>query len=95
MLLIEIMTNCCENLFDNLLVEILNVYSSFKLSHASRHCFGPDSEFFRQLLFFFNAKDSDDFTILMETCRLLLQNVQDSGISIIIKFLQWTPYKLV
>ncbi|KAJ6429584.1 hypothetical protein OIU84_021061 [Salix udensis] len=47
--------------------------------NVDRHCFGPDSDFFRQLLFFFNAKNSDDFTILVETCRLLLQNVQDSG----------------
>ncbi|KAJ6322258.1 hypothetical protein OIU77_012184 [Salix suchowensis] len=47
--------------------------------NVDRHCFGPDSDFFRQLLFFFNANNSDDFTILVETCRLLLQNVQDSG----------------
>ncbi|KAI9387307.1 hypothetical protein POPTR_010G150000v4 [Populus trichocarpa] len=47
--------------------------------NVDRHCFSPDSEFLRQLLFFFNAQNSDDFTILVETCRLLLQNVRDSG----------------
>ncbi|KAB5538406.1 hypothetical protein DKX38_015939 [Salix brachista] len=47
--------------------------------NVDRHSFGPDSEFLRQLLFFFNAQNSDDFTILVETCRLLLQNVRDSG----------------
>ncbi|KAJ6891471.1 E3 ubiquitin-protein ligase UPL6-like isoform X1 [Populus alba x Populus x berolinensis] len=47
--------------------------------NVDRHCFSSDSEFLRQLLFFFNAQNSDDFTILVETCRLLLQNVRDSG----------------
>ncbi|KAJ6718486.1 UBIQUITIN-PROTEIN LIGASE E3C [Salix purpurea] len=47
--------------------------------NVDRHSFGPDSEFLRQLLFFFNAQNNDDFTILVETCRLLLQNVRDSG----------------
>ncbi|KAJ6432119.1 hypothetical protein OIU84_019387 [Salix udensis] len=46
--------------------------------NVDRHSFGPDSEFLRQLLFFFNAQNNDDFTILVETCRLLLQNVRDS-----------------
>lgn len=46
---------------------------------AFRHCFGPDSEFLRQLLFFFNAKNVGDFAILVETCRSLLQFVQDGG----------------
>ncbi|KAL5996550.1 hypothetical protein ACLOJK_026630 [Asimina triloba] len=37
--------------------------------------FNHDSDFLRQLLFFFNAKNSGDFTILVETCRLLQQFV--------------------
>ncbi|XP_040990913.1 E3 ubiquitin-protein ligase UPL6 isoform X2 [Juglans microcarpa x Juglans regia] len=47
--------------------------------NVNRHCFGPDSEFLRQLLFFFNAQNAGDFAILVETCRLLLQFVRDSG----------------
>ncbi|GKV29506.1 hypothetical protein SLEP1_g38432 [Rubroshorea leprosula] len=47
--------------------------------NVDRHCFGPDSGFFRQLCFFFNAKDVDDFSVLVETCRLLQHFVQDSG----------------
>ncbi|GKV52758.1 hypothetical protein SLEP1_g59326 [Rubroshorea leprosula] len=43
------------------------------------HCFGPESEFLRQLCFFFNAKNADDFSVLVETCRSLLYFVQDSG----------------
>ncbi|XWS38900.1 hypothetical protein CRYUN_Cryun18bG0002900 [Craigia yunnanensis] len=43
------------------------------------HCFGPDSEFLRQLIFFFNARNINDFSVLVETCRLLQPFVQDSG----------------
>ncbi|KAF8401270.1 hypothetical protein HHK36_012203 [Tetracentron sinense] len=46
---------------------------------VDRHCFGPDSEFLRQLLFFFNAQNVGDVATLVETCRLLHQNVQVSG----------------
>ncbi|XP_015574737.2 E3 ubiquitin-protein ligase UPL6 isoform X1 [Ricinus communis] len=43
------------------------------------HCFGPDSEFLRQLFFFFNAQNSGDFAVLVETCQRLLQFVRDGG----------------
>uniref|UniRef100_A0A1D1YSC8 HECT-type E3 ubiquitin transferase n=1 Tax=Anthurium amnicola TaxID=1678845 RepID=A0A1D1YSC8_9ARAE len=46
---------------------------------VDRHCFGPDSEFLRQLLFFFNGSNKGDFTVLIETCRLMLQFLQESG----------------
>ncbi|GLT58392.1 hypothetical protein SLA2020_312880 [Shorea laevis] len=47
--------------------------------NVDRHSFGPDSGFLRQLCFFFNAKNVDDFSVLVETCRLLQHFVQDSG----------------
>lgn len=47
--------------------------------NVDRHCFGPDSEFLRQLLFFFNAQNVGDFAILVETCRLLVQFARESG----------------
>ncbi|KAK4586405.1 hypothetical protein RGQ29_023518 [Quercus rubra] len=47
--------------------------------NVDRHCFSPDSEFLRQLLFFFNARNAGDFAILVETCRLLVQFIRDSG----------------
>eukprot|EP00262_Sarcandra_glabra_P021052 TRINITY_DN8660_c0_g1_i1.p1 TRINITY_DN8660_c0_g1~~TRINITY_DN8660_c0_g1_i1.p1 ORF type:complete len:1037 (+),score=192.54 TRINITY_DN8660_c0_g1_i1:201-3311(+) len=46
---------------------------------VDRHCFEPDSEFLRQLLFFFNAHNRDDFVTLVETCRLLHQFIKISG----------------
>ncbi|THU67840.1 hypothetical protein C4D60_Mb05t28930 [Musa balbisiana] len=46
---------------------------------ADWHCFGPDSEFLRQLLFFFTANNISDVTLLVEACRLLLQYLQQSG----------------
>ncbi|XP_022138444.1 E3 ubiquitin-protein ligase UPL6 [Momordica charantia] len=46
---------------------------------VDRHCFGPDSEFFHQLLFFYDAKHTGDFSVLVETCRLLQKFVQDTG----------------
>ncbi|KDP27971.1 hypothetical protein JCGZ_19051 [Jatropha curcas] len=47
--------------------------------NVDRHSFGPHSDFLRQLFFFFNAQNRVDFTVLVETCRLLLQFVQDCG----------------
>lgn len=44
-----------------------------------RNCFGPDSEFLRQLLYFFDAQNVADFSVLVETCRLLQRFVQDGG----------------
>ncbi|CAK9328904.1 unnamed protein product [Citrullus colocynthis] len=46
---------------------------------VDRHCFGPDSEFFHQLLFFYDANHTGDFSVLVEACRLLRQFVQDNG----------------
>uniref|UniRef100_A0A2P2KLS9 HECT-type E3 ubiquitin transferase n=1 Tax=Rhizophora mucronata TaxID=61149 RepID=A0A2P2KLS9_RHIMU len=47
--------------------------------NIDRHCFGPDSRFLCQLLFFFNAKNDGDFAALGETCRLLLHVVQHNA----------------
>ncbi|XVF62396.1 hypothetical protein PTKIN_Ptkin09bG0004200 [Pterospermum kingtungense] len=47
--------------------------------NVDRHCFGPDSPFLCQLIFFFNARNINDFSVLVETCRLLQHFVQDSG----------------
>ncbi|KAA8531179.1 hypothetical protein F0562_005907 [Nyssa sinensis] len=50
-----------------------------RCQNVDRHCFGPDSDFLRQLLFFFNPQNVADFSALVETCRLLQQFVRDSG----------------
>ncbi|KAH9766335.1 E3 ubiquitin-protein ligase UPL6 [Citrus sinensis] len=42
-------------------------------------CFGPQSAFFRQLFFFFNARNVSDISVLVETCRLMKHFVQESG----------------
>lgn len=47
--------------------------------HVDRHCFRPDSDFLRQLLFFFNPRNHADFSALVETCRLLQQFVRESA----------------
>lgn len=47
-----------------------------KCQNVDRHCFGPDSKFLSQLLFFFNAKNTADVTALLETCRLIQRFVQ-------------------
>ncbi|KAF2312706.1 hypothetical protein GH714_039704 [Hevea brasiliensis] len=47
--------------------------------NIDRHSFGPDSGFLRDLFFFFNAQNNGDFTVLTETCRLLLQLFRDNG----------------
>ncbi|KAK4405437.1 E3 ubiquitin-protein ligase UPL6 [Sesamum angolense] len=46
---------------------------------VNRQCFGPDSDFLYQLLFFFNPRYVADFSALVETCRLLLEFVHDNG----------------
>ncbi|KAF6175464.1 hypothetical protein GIB67_021954 [Kingdonia uniflora] len=46
---------------------------------VDRACFNHNSEFLRQLLFFFNAQNSSDFLVLVETCQLLHQFVRVSG----------------
>lgn len=47
--------------------------------NVDRQCFGPDSDFLRQLLFFFNPKNTVDFSALVETCRLLQKFIQENG----------------
>ncbi|KAI5650965.1 hypothetical protein M9H77_36970 [Catharanthus roseus] len=47
--------------------------------NVDRQCFGPDSDFLSQLLFFFNPKNVADFSVLVETCRLLQKFVQENG----------------
>jgi len=46
---------------------------------AFRNAFGPDSDFLRQFLYFFNAENIEDFLILVQICRLLQQFVRESG----------------
>ncbi|XP_051127667.1 E3 ubiquitin-protein ligase UPL6 isoform X2 [Andrographis paniculata] len=47
--------------------------------NVNRQCFGADSDFVNQLLFFFNPRHAADFSALVEICRLLLEYVHDSG----------------
>lgn len=47
--------------------------------NVNRHCFGPDSDFLCQLLFFNNPKYISDFVALVEICQLLQEFVRDSG----------------
>ncbi|CAK8531517.1 unnamed protein product [Lathyrus sativus] len=49
------------------------------LLNVDRKAFGPDSDFLRQFLYFFNAENHDDFLVLVQIGRLLLQFVQESG----------------
>ncbi|ONM62690.1 E3 ubiquitin-protein ligase UPL6 [Zea mays] len=41
--------------------------------------FGTNSDFLRQLLFFFNANEDNDIAILCQICNLLLQYVKQGG----------------
>ncbi|XP_066362074.1 E3 ubiquitin-protein ligase UPL6-like [Miscanthus floridulus] len=41
--------------------------------------FGTNSDFLRQLLFFFNANEDNDIAILCQVCNLLLQYVKQGG----------------
>ncbi|KAH6757940.1 ubiquitin protein ligase 6 [Perilla frutescens var. hirtella] len=45
---------------------------------VNRQCFGRDSDFIYQFLFFFNPRYVADFSALVEICRLLLEFVRDS-----------------
>ncbi|XP_052208292.1 E3 ubiquitin-protein ligase UPL6-like isoform X2 [Diospyros lotus] len=47
--------------------------------NVDRQCFGPDSVFLRQLLFFFNPQHLADFSALTETCRLIQQFSGENG----------------
>ncbi|KAL5700753.1 HECT-type E3 ubiquitin transferase [Ranunculus cassubicifolius] len=46
---------------------------------VGRGCFDTNSEFLPRLLFFFDARNASDLSVLVETCRLLRQLVQVSG----------------
>ncbi|KAK9161791.1 hypothetical protein Syun_008132 [Stephania yunnanensis] len=65
--------------------ERAKIREQFYLSYGNhcqkldRDCFNTDSKFLSQLLFFFNAKNKDDMTVLVETCRYLRQFVQVHG----------------
>ncbi|KAM7279030.1 hypothetical protein ACFE04_006164 [Oxalis oulophora] len=53
--------------------------------HVDRGCFGPDSNFLQQFLFFFDTQNADDFSALLEICRLLqclLQETEGDIVSI-------------
>ncbi|XP_057476366.1 E3 ubiquitin-protein ligase UPL6-like isoform X1 [Actinidia eriantha] len=54
--------------------------------NVGRQCFGPDSDFLRQLLFFFNPQNVTDFSALVESCRLLQQFVRESAGNILSLF---------
>nr|XP_051208650.1 E3 ubiquitin-protein ligase UPL6-like [Lolium perenne] len=43
------------------------------------NCFGPDSDFLGQLLFFFNAKRGEDVDMLCKICDILLLYVRSDG----------------
>lgn len=47
---------------------------------VDRNCFSADSDFLRQLLFFFNARKDNDIAILSQVCNLLLQYVQNGDV---------------
>lgn len=46
---------------------------------VDRQCFGPDSNFLRELLYFLSPRNVSDFSTLVEACRLLSQFAKDSG----------------
>nr|XP_027118125.1 E3 ubiquitin-protein ligase UPL6-like [Coffea arabica] len=53
---------------------------------VDRQCFGPDSDFLRWLLFFFNPKNAADCSALVEVCQLLQKLDQDNVLDIISLF---------
>nr|GMD73985.1 E3 ubiquitin-protein ligase UPL6 [Ipomoea batatas]GMD80681.1 E3 ubiquitin-protein ligase UPL6 [Ipomoea batatas] len=55
--------------------------------HVERQSFGPDSDFLRQLLFFFNPTYAADFSVLVKACGLLKEFVQDTGLSPTINYM--------
>ncbi|GJR37050.1 E3 ubiquitin protein ligase UPL6 [Tanacetum coccineum] len=46
---------------------------------VDRQCFGPNSDFLRELLYFLSPRNVSDLSTLVETCRLLSQFAKDSG----------------
>ncbi|XP_062179642.1 E3 ubiquitin-protein ligase UPL6-like [Phragmites australis] len=68
--------------------EIRKNFCSTFGEHCERidwNSFGTNSDFLRQLLFFFNANEDDDIAILCQVCNLLLQYVKH-GRDIVILF---------
>lgn len=53
---------------------------------VDRHSFGPNSDFLRQLLFFFRPQNVSDISTLVEACRLLRQFSQYSAGNILSLF---------
>ncbi|XP_073226082.1 E3 ubiquitin-protein ligase UPL6 isoform X2 [Cicer arietinum] len=58
--------------------KFLRIYGK-NCPNVDRNAFGPDSDFLRQFLYFFNAENIDDFLVLVQICRLLLKCVQENG----------------
>ncbi|XP_068495991.1 E3 ubiquitin-protein ligase UPL6 isoform X3 [Phaseolus vulgaris] len=58
--------------------KFLSIYGK-NCQNLDRNAFGPDSDFLRQFLYFFNAENIEDFLILVQICRLLQQFVRESG----------------
>ncbi|XP_061370457.1 E3 ubiquitin-protein ligase UPL6-like isoform X2 [Gastrolobium bilobum] len=58
--------------------KFLRIYGK-NCQDLDRNAFGPDSDFLRQFLYFFNAENIEDFLLLVQICRLLQQFVQESG----------------
>lgn len=46
---------------------------------VDRQCFGPDSEFLRELLYFLSPRNASDISTLVEACRLFSQFAKESG----------------
>ncbi|GLT58386.1 hypothetical protein SLA2020_312830 [Shorea laevis] len=51
-----------------------------KCHNVDRNCFGPHSEFLSQFCFFFDAKNVEDLSVLVETCSKLQHFVQDGNV---------------
>ncbi|XP_073118616.1 E3 ubiquitin-protein ligase UPL6 [Henckelia pumila] len=60
---------------------------------VNRQCFGPDSNYLRQLLFFFNPNYVPDLSALVETCRLLCEFVGDR-VEEVVRLCAGTDYSL-
>ncbi|KAK3137442.1 hypothetical protein QOZ80_5BG0452280 [Eleusine coracana subsp. coracana] len=58
-----------------------NFYSTFgeRCERIDWNTFGTNSDFLRQLLFFFNANEENDIAILSQVCNLLSQYVKRGG----------------
>jgi ubiquitin-protein ligase E3 C len=59
---------------------------------VDRECFRVDSDFLRQLLFFYNPQNPDDISALVEACRLLQQLVRNNTTGDIVSLFVGTDY---